>query len=513
MSLGSILSVARTAMHAQQTVIQTAGHNIANVETEGFTRQRVDLTPGVPQRLPFGTIGTGVVLDDVRRVRDRLLDVTYRQEASDAAAGELRHELLAGIEGILGEPSDSGLAAAMDAMWSSWSDLASNPTSQAARTVVAQRATAVASMLNGFDARLSDVRGHTAMRLGDALTDVNRLADEVATLNGRIVESEVGGRMANDLRDQRDLAVDRLSALGAVRVLERPDGGTTVYLGNNTLVDGIHARRLRIAETGKIGATRPTAGEPVALAFEGDPATPLQPVGGRIATMVGVINGELATTQQRLDTLANQLAAAVNAIHARGNDGLSGTTPAHPPLFVDRRDGTFAPGDPHANPLAAGTVTARTIALNPVIDADPARIAATSSLSARPADNDVALAIAGLRTATTASLGGTTLHTLEFRLVDRSTTPPGRTAPTRDGLAGWYRATTSGLGVQVKAAESMATVHRTLAEQADRRRMETSGVNVDEELTTLMRAQQAYAAAAKVISMADEMMDTLVNMV
>jgi flagellar hook-associated protein 1 FlgK len=509
MSLGSILSVARTAMHAQQVAIQTAGHNIANVETEGFTRQRVDLTPGIPQRFPMGSIGTGVAVDDVRRLRDTLLDVTYRKEASDAATYELRHELLTQIEGVLGEPSDDGLAAAMDAMWSSWSDLASNPASHAARSVVAQRATAVASMLNGFDARLRDLRGQTQLRITDALTEVNGLTDQIATLNGRIVESETGGKMANDLRDQRDVAVDRLAKLGAVRTIERPDGAISVFLGNNTVVDGIHAKHLVLAEEPQ-GV--PSSGQ-LALALKGNPSSPIQPVGGRIEAMVHVVNGQLAGTQQRLDALANTLAGAVNAIHVRGNDGLTGATPAHAPFFVDRRDGTFADLDPYTDPLAAGTVTARTIGLNASIAQDPGQIATTSSRATRPTDNDVALAIAGLRTAPAATLGGVALRPVEFRLIDRVQGPGGRTMPVQTSMADWYRAATSGLGVDVKAAESSATVHRTLAEQADQRRLSVSGVNVDEELTTLMRAQQAYAAAAKVIQMADEMMDTLVSLI
>ncbi|MGZ8379405.1 MAG: flagellar hook-associated protein FlgK [Gemmatirosa sp.] len=502
MSLSSILSVARTAMNYQQAVIQTAGHNIANAETEGYSRQRVDAQASTPQFFTYGTIGTGVEIDDIRRARDVLLDVSYRQEASGEGAASLRHELLSAVEGVLGEPSEDGLAGAMDAFWSSWSELANAPTSEAARSVVVQRARNVATQLNSFDQRLTDLRTQTQTRLDNTITELNGLTKQVAELNGRIVEAEVGGSMANDLRDQRDVAVDRLSKLGDVRVLPQQDGAYTVLLGSNTIVDGVHAQRVRLAAG---------TGSTVQLALERAPAQPLLPMGGALQTMLDFQNVELSETQEKLDALANTLARTVNAVHRRGNDG----TAADPYLdfFVDKASDTYVAGDAFASPRTPGIVTARSIGVNSDIQQNVSLIASTSSRVDRPADNDVALVLAGLRTATTVSLRGETLATVDFTTVDRTTNPPGRTTSRPGSVGEFYRSTTSGLAAQVKDAESSATVRRTLAEQADQRRISLSGVNIDEELTTLMRAQQAYAAAAKVVTAADEMMQTLIGMI
>ncbi len=502
MSLSSILSVARTALNYQQAVIQTAGHNIANAETEGYSRQRVDSMAATPQYFPYGNVGTGVAIDDIRRTRDELLDVAYRQESAGYGAATLREELLGQVEAVLGEPSDDGLAAAMDAFWSSWSELANAPTSNAARSVVQQRARNVVTQLNAFDQRLTDLRTQTNIRMSNTLTELNGLADTIAQLNGRIVEAEVGGKMANDLRDQRDVAIDRLSKLGEVRVLPQANGSTTILLGNNTLVDGVHAERLQIA-TGT-GAT-------LKLATQRAPNDPLLPVGGELQTMLDFQNTELAETQERLDAIANTLARTVNAVHTMGNDGTAGAPYLN--FFVDKASDSYVAGDPFASPPVAGVVTARNIALSSQISQDASRIASTSSRATRPADNDVALALAGLRTSSAAVLGGVTLATIDFTTVDRSTNPAGRRTSAPTSIADFYRATTSGLATQVKDAESAATVRRTLAEQADLRRTSVRGVNIDEELTTLMRAQQAYAAAAKVITAADEMMQTVLGMI
>jgi flagellar hook-associated protein 1 FlgK len=499
MSLGSVLSIARGALSAHQTVIQTAGHNIANVETPGFTRQRVELSANFPQRLPFGSVGTGLKIDDVVRVRDQLLDVTYRQESAGAADAGFRRDLLASLEGILGEPSETGLSASMDAMWSAWSDFATQPTSQAARAVVLQRAQTVATTLNGFDSRIGDLRGQTTLRLSSTLTSLNALADSIAKLNGQIVSAEVGGNQAPDLRDQRDRALDALSKLGEVRVMEGPSGAQQVLLGNNLVVDGIHAKQFQIAVD---------TGTTTAIAMVGDPARPLKSFGGSVAGMVDFLNGGLRETQDRLDALANGLARAVNEVHAVGK------APGDPTraVFVDRTDNSFvAAGDPFRRPsVSPGTVTARTIGVNARLLDDASRLAASSDATGRPADNDVALAMAALRTASTvrvANGGAPVTVTVAHRL-------PGQATPdVTTSLGEHYRAAASSIGTQAKDARGSAEVREALAAQAEQRRQSYGGVNLDEELTQLMRAQQAYAAAAKVISAADEMMQTLVQMI
>ena len=503
MSLGSVLSVARTALAAQQVVIQTAGHNIANAATEGYSRQRVELAGNVPQRWSYGSVGTGVVVTEVRRARDGLLDAGVRREAGGEAAAGTRHELLAAVEGVLGEPSDAGLAGAMDAFWSSWSDLATAPTSRAARSVVLQRAGTAATTLNNFDARLTDLRAETTLRLDNALGEVNGLAAQVARLNGRIVATEAGsGHEATDLRDQRDLAVDRLAQFGDVQTLPRADGSVQLLFGTHTLVDGGHARQFsRVAD----------ARGDAALALSDAPGRPLQPSGGSTGAMLDFLNRDLRGTQDQLDAVANALAATVNAVHGRG---VTAAGVAPPSFFVDRTSGAFdAAASPFAVPPARGAVSARTIRVNAAIEADLGLVA-TSSDPARPTDNDVALALAGLRTDASVAAGAGPPVETRFTLPDRAGAAGAlrpATAPTT--FAEFYRAAATGLAVRVQGAESDATVRATLAAQARGRRDAVTGVNVDEELTALMSAQQAYAAAAKVVSAADEMMQTILGMV
>jgi flagellar hook-associated protein 1 FlgK len=460
-------------MNAQQVIIQTAGHNIANVETDGYSRQRVELTPSPEQHWTYGSVGTGVSITDITRARDSLLDDSYRNEASGAAASQLRHDLLSSVEGILGEPSDTGLASAMDAFWSAWSDLATNPTSQAARSVVQQRGANVAAVLNSFDARLTDLRGQTSINLDNSVAKINTLVDHIADLNGRIVSSEVDGTQAPDLRDQRDQAIDELAKLGAVRVIPASDGSSQVLLGSTVVVDGTGAKHLD---------TMTTASGQLALRLANG-SEPMLPVGGSTQAMVDFLNRDVADTQGRLDAIARALVTQVNAIHSAGEVYPTGGNPTGAGNFFD-----------------ATNVTARDIKLDALVANNAANIAAGAATPsgtnvAGPGNNEIALQLAGLRTAAG-----------QVTYVNAA----GQTET--DTFGNFYRDTTSRVGSQVSNADADAQVHETLATQADTRRKSVSGVNIDEELTTLMRAQQAYAAAAKVVSTASEMMKTLVEM-
>jgi flagellar hook-associated protein 1 len=484
-SIGSIFSVARTAMNAHQAVVQVAGHNIANAETEGYSRQVGTVTPNEPERREQWVIGTGASLGSIERVRDENLDATYRSESSKASGYATRRELLGAVEEVFGEPSDDGLASQLDAFWGAWSDLASNPSSSAARTVVQQRGAIVASTLNAFDARLQSLHDQTKLQLSNSVQEINALASQVASLNTRIVESEAGGAMANDLRDARDVAIDKLSKLGDVRVIPSRDHSVQVLLGSNSLVDSASSRAVRLQED---------AGGTLSLRFDRASESMLPP-GGALSAMMDVLNVDLAAARGRLDAMAQGLVDTVNTAHRLGQTfDAAGTATAAGDFFH--------PGDP--DPSAPGSylpVTAADIRLSDAVRANPARIAASAATPsagqvAGPGNNEVALALAGLRDAA---------NTVSF------TSAGGATE--QKGFAVFYRDMTGRIGTQVQDAESSATVHETLVEQTDRRRASESGVNVDEELTTLMRAQQAYAAAAKVITIAQELLKTIVEMV
>lgn len=455
-SIGGILSAAARALVTHQKAMAVTTHNISNAETEGYSRQRAVLGTSEPMITPDGLIGTGVELKDIERMRDPLLDDIYRGETSTASFHGERAEQLGRIEQVFGEPSDTGLMAALDAFWNAWSDLATDPLSDAARSVVRERGLALSDRFWQLSAGLSDIKTAGHHRVDGLVARTNELASHIASLNGRIVSAEAGGAQAGDLRDARDTALDELGELVDIQVVGRDNGGIGVYIEGQALVDGTSTRSL----------VRATAGGSTELRFEGR-STPIRAPGGRIGALIGVIEDELAAAQTQLDGLAGDLVARVNALHRTGVNA-SGDTDI--PFF-----------DP------AGT-TANNVRLSAEVQGDPAAIAAGTGAadgSYQAGENDVALEIQRLRD-----------------------------VPAGSGvLAERYTELVARTGSKVASAESSAEVHETLARQADTRRKSVSGVSVDEELTIMIRQQAAFGAAARIVGRADEMLQTLLGMV
>lgn len=466
-SIGTILGTARSAMAAHQLAVQVTAQNVANAEVEGYSRQRLTMEASVTGRTPWGAMGTGVAVRDLGRVRDALLDEGFRREQAGASEFGMRRDLLHQVEAVFGEPSERGLASAMDAFWSSWSDLASHPGNPSARGVVQQRGAHAAFVLNDYARQLDDLRDRTAGRLRASLGELNDLTSQVAALNQQIQVAETGGTSsAPDLRDSRDRLIDRISALAPTRTIERADGSVAVYVENVTAVDGNSAKTFTLD------------GPPHAVR-EGGGVLPR--LGGSLGAMLDALNRDIPETAARLDALANGLVSRVNEVHLRGwseKGDLAGSADwTNPdPALRGSRVAFFDPA----------TTGARDIRLSALVAADRDYVAVGETRDG-PGDNRIALALADLRTA-----GGMVAG---------------------ESFGDHYRTTVSGVALKAGSADGSATVYETLALQADTRRQSVSGVSTDEELTLLMRHQQAYAAAAKLVAAADEMAQTVLNMV
>lgn len=483
MANSGLLSIGRSALITHQAVMQTISQNIANAETPGYSRQEALLEVNTPVRMPYGNVGTGVHVESIIRKRDVLMDESARAANAKLGNANRRHEELGDLEAVFGEPSDAGMASALDQFYGAWSDLATSPSSSSARVVVQQRGKQLAGLLNEYDASLSTQRVNTMDRLSALVTEINGLAAQVAEINGRLVGAESGSMPANDLRDQRDTILDKLATLAGARSYSHENGGVTVVVGNSTIVDGSTARPLDLS---LVMPNPMPAVVPSDIAVKirmGASPDALHPLEGELGAMVTFINDSIPGVRSRLDAMASSLVTAVNTAHTGG--------------FTF--SGTAIPGTAAGNFFDAGTVTnpvrAGTIALDAIIAADATKIASSADANA-PTDNTTALAMAALRTASS---------TVSY------TTPSGTTET--GSLLGFFRTTVTSLGLDTQRAADDVDIYTSLAENADARRQSVSGVNTDEELVNLMRTQQAYQAATKLIKAADEMLQTLISLI
>jgi len=458
-SLNGILSVAKTGLLSQQLALQVTSHNLANATTEGYSRQRAELVPGTPLRLPEGLLGTGVRVADITRARDALVDGLYRRESSLFHGFQTRYDALTTVESVFGEPGATGLGGTLDAFWNSWSDLANDPTSSAARRVVVANGQQLVDHFRRLDASLDTLIGQEVERLQVSVEAVNDIVSQIADLNADIAAARAGGNAAPDLEDRVDVLLDDLSTYVPVEVTRRDTGVVGVSVDGISVVEGITHQTLSLSSSGGTWSLATAGGLAVV------------PSSGRIGAGLETINDDFGRFRADLDTVAQGLVERVNAIHVGGTNPLGGTGLA---FFDD-----------FGNPA---TVTAATLALDPAIAADSDAVAAGSpdgGGSYRAGANDIALALADLRTTAGGGiLGSSTVNEA-------------------------YRDLLADVGLTAAAARDASENHSVLLDAAGERRESVSGVATDEELVKVVQIQAAYAAASRVVSVVDEMYQTL----
>ncbi len=313
----SILNTSVSALLSFQRGIETTGHNIANASTPGYSRQRVDLETRPPGMVGNQYIGAGVDVGNVRRIYDQFLG----NELAAATTSQSRLDTLARLSGqvdnLLADPS-VGLAPAIQNFFNAVQDAAGDPASVPARQALVSQADTLASSFGFIDDRLQSLEQDINGRLNQSVTDVNELATAIAELNRRIVSAEAGvSGQPNDLLDQRDLLVRRLSEQVAVTTLPQDDGALNVFIGNGqTLVTGSQARQL---------ATRPNEFDPgrLEVVYEGDAGTGAlggELTGGAIGGMMDFRRLVLDPTRTAIGETAVALATAFNEQHAAGMD-------------------------------------------------------------------------------------------------------------------------------------------------------------------------------------------------
>jgi flagellar hook-associated protein 1 FlgK len=453
MSLIGLLSIARSALLAQQRAMSVTAHNVANAQTPGYSRQRLDLAAAEPLRLPFGMLGRGVTSPGLGRARDTLLDLALRTDSGGLGHAQTRLDLLGGVENALLEPSDQGVATAFDELVQAFGDLANEPASGALREIVRGAGRRFVGEVHRVNDALAAGAAEARTRLADQVQEVNRLAAELAGLNQAIAAA--GGEGTPDLADRRDLLLDRLAAFGTVRVLAQSGGSVNVVLGNHTQVEGARANDLAAMSLAGGGWAVGSAASGTAVGTGP----------GSLAALTELLSTTLPGMQSQLDQYVAFVAGEFNAIHAAGYTLTGGTA---------------------VNFFSLPSPSAGQLALDAAILASGDNIAAGAT--AAPGDGNNALALAALAGQPIAGLGGRTL---------RQT----------------YETFAATVGRAAQDADRDVSVRQALVERDETRRQAVSGVSVDEEMVTLIGQQQAYAAAARLVKAADELMRELINLV
>ncbi len=309
------LQTALSGLIAEQAALDVTGNNIANSDTEGYSRETAVLQTNTPITIPSispvtgdgAQLGTGVSVATIARVRNVYLDAQYRTQNSALSEASTQSEELTQAQATFNEPSSSGLASQISKFWSAWSELANAPTNVAAKEAVVGAGEQLANTLHELSSQLSTIStqaGEQYAAITGPSGEVQEDANQIAQLNGQIKLAEEAGQEPNEMLDRRDELLDKLSGLAQITVSEQPDGTDTVSFGDaaKPLVEGTTVNW---------------------------PQTLTESAGGKLGALLSLTSptGALSNYQAQLNNVASALASSVNALHTT-TPFFSGTTAA-----------------------------------------------------------------------------------------------------------------------------------------------------------------------------------------
>jgi len=448
------INTALTSLYSQRRGLDVAGQNIANANTEGYTRQRAVMQADTGFIAPAmwartDGVGAGVGVSSVQRLRDDFLETRGRSEHERSAYLTDQTAAYNAIEDVFNEPNSAALQAQLHDMWGGWSDVANNPDSVAARSSLIEKSRTVVHVLHASHDALAGQWSANRSRLEVYAGQVNTAAKAIAQLNDSIVQALSAGGTVNELQDQRDLHLMHLAELAGATTSKRPNGAVDVFLGNSALVSEFTTSEIEV-----IGATQlaEQAGDNVGVGWKG--LEPLAaPPGGTMGSIVNTMTEIIPGLSEDLDDVAADLFTTVNDEHlaAFGLDGVDGRA------------------------FFSGT-TAETIE---VAVAGPTEVAASA----------------------------TAAQTFDGSIADRLSSSGAQAS----GPDKRYQDMIAQLGVVAQTSARRADIQRNVAEQLDAAREAQSGVNIDEEMTNLLTFQRGYEAASRVLTTVDSMLDQLIN--
>jgi flagellar hook-associated protein 1 FlgK len=451
------LNIAVSALRAQQYAIDVTAHNIANAATPGFHRQEAVFVPGDPLTGSFAMtglgipqLGTGVLVQTVRRMQSDYADQQVWMSNQWLGTWSFKNDSLRQVESVISEPGDLGLSTLMDQFWGSWEELSASPESLPARISVVESGVALADRTRTLYRDLRELQTSTDQGIVDNAAQINQLAHEIANINEQVRRSNADGYQPNDLMDRRGLLLDQLSQIARVQVNGASGSELIVSISGKALIQGDHVTEVSVTQ-GANGWSQ--------LVWADD-GSAVQVAGGELAGQLEIRDNVVEGYIQSLNTIAQTIVTRVNALHSTGVT--TGGAPA---------GNFFVPGTDASN-----------IAVESSLVAAPDGVA--TSTTGNPGDNSLALAIASVK---------------DEVLIDGET------------IGGAYSGLVALIGSNARQAASRTDAHTLSGQQLATQRESIGGVSLDEEMANMVKFQQAYNAAARVFTVIDEMIGTVIT--
>ncbi len=455
-----LITMGKRALQATEKAIETTSHNISNINTEGYSRQRVVQESAYPIDMVFANVGTGSYIQNIERVRDQFLDAEYRKGSTELGYWSTRSDTLNQMESQLLEPSEFGLGSKINAFFDKWDALANNPTNNNSRSDVLEASIDLTEGFQNLHSTLATQKNDLNNDISGLVERINQISRDMSEVLTSIQNSEGPNKEACDFRDRFDSLVDELSTYGDVTIQKRENGQTIVYFGTD-----------EISRTGSYremtGRYQNVDGENICQVEWADGNDSINGLrSGKLKSLLDVRDEVIPGYMANLDNLAKTFAEKVNEIHFKGYDNNS--TPQSGHYFFD--------------PSVTG---AADFCVSGSIMSDVNNIAVSQTGS--EGDNRIALEMTDLR---------------NQKLIEG-----------RYSLSEGYGQLLYDIGSDASNATSNTENKKLSLEQTNNFRESIKGVSMNEETANLLKFQQIYQAAAKIISIADEMTKIVIGLV
>jgi flagellar hook-associated protein 1 FlgK len=459
LGLFGTLNMGTRSLAAQQLGTQVAGNNLANVNTPGYARQRLQIQTGITVPSTLGPLGTGADGVGIKQLRDVVLDRQIISEASVEGQLKARQQGLQYVQASIGQRIDSsgtgtqhGIAEEMSELFAAFQSVSSSPTE---RQVLILKAQNLAAQFNQVSTRLDNVESGLNESINVDVKQANLILTDIAKLNSEIQKTERSGTgQANDLRDVRQKRMEELAGIVKFTSTETPDGALDITIDGQTMVSG--AVLLDSLQTYDSGGGK-------LLLRTATGQANLEPGGGSLHGNIDIRDTSLAAMQRDIDLLASTLVTQVNAAHS-GGFSLSGSTGAD---FFTGSD-------------------AGSIRVNAAIAADPRLVQASDTAGAN-GNNRVMLRLAQLASEPQPALNNQT-------------------------FASYYNQSIARMGQELDSTNTQISNQQIVQTMLTSQRDSVMGVSVDEEMTDLIKYQKAFQASAKLINTVDEMLEIVMSL-
>lgn len=462
------LNNATKGLNVQQSALQTTSHNISNANTEGYSRQKVNMVADNPYTLGgIGQLGTGVRIASIDRIVDPYVNNQLRNENSSLEMYNKKSEVLGQLEGIFNEPSTTGLNNNLSKVFASWTYLGSNPELATAKTMVAQNAETFTDTLHHMSNQIDSLHEDTVQDIEKNVIDFNAKVQQLDSLNQQIFNMTSQGQAPNDLLDQQDKLLGELTGIAGVEASYDKFNRVSITVGGESVLteDSIAKMSVATDRAGQLTVNDKT----------------VDITSGNIKGSQEALS-EIDTKKQELNELAFTFATAVNTVHSDGGEGLN--------FFELGTDGNYA----------------ASIQVNKEILADVSKINAGKNIeSVVGGDGTRAQAIASLQNT---KLGYPVDPTgIEYD----SDTMTIKNQVGGSTVSGAYNDSVTQMGIVKQQADNMVDSQGSLVSLLEARRDSVSGVSINEEVTNTITYQSAFEANSRIISVVSEMLDTLIN--